>query len=59
MKKLECRTRRKIALVNLQNQLIECRESSVTEKITRSGNYVSIDINRIEKEIKTLTSRII
>ena len=41
--------------------MIECKnlkKSSVTEKRTRSGNF-DFKINRIEKEIKILTSRII
>lgn len=65
MKKLEKRpnaarnSRRKVALNNLEQQLVEFKKSG-SVKLTRSGKTVSyeVEINRMEKEINTLKSRI-
>lgn len=52
-------SRRKVALNNLEQQLVEFKKSG-SVKLTRSGKTVSyeVEVNRLEKEINTLKSRI-
>lgn len=63
MKKLEKKPnaarRRRVDLLNLEQQLVEFKQSSF-EKITRKGNLRSSadEISRMEKEISVLKSRI-
>lgn len=66
MKKLEKRQnagrilRRKTALLNLEQTLVEFKKSKSAEKVTRKGNLRSSadEIARMEKEISVLKSRI-